>query len=162
MSFTNVKMRTPDGAEYGPVAWEELQQWHQQGRVPPGAIIVDADTGEEKLTCNFPQLGVPAPMIPPPPQYYTPQQQQPDHMIPTQNPQAVWALCLSIISLLGCGPFLGIPALILGIIGLGKAKEIGEGRTHSIVGIVLGSITSVGYITLWIVITVAGNHPSSY
>ncbi|MEI7832579.1 MAG: hypothetical protein WCJ56_05220 [bacterium] len=150
MSFTNVKMRTPDGAEYGPVTWDELQQWHQQGRVPPGTLLIDADTGEEKLIGDFSQLSVPAPMIPPPPQYYTQQQRQPNHLIPTQNPQALWAYYLSIGSFICCGPLLGIPAVILGILGLGKAREVGEGKTHSIVGIVLGSITSLGYIAFWV------------
>ncbi len=162
MSFTNVKMRTPDGAEYGPVAWEELRQWQQQGRMPPGSIIIDADTGEERQPTSFPELSIPRPpmIVPPPPMqqlYYNSQPQQPNHIIPTRNPNALWAYYLGIFSFCCCGPILGIPAIILGIKGLKTAENIGEGKTHSIIGIVIGSITSLVF-TVVLILILANSH----
>jgi hypothetical protein len=70
-------------------------------------------------------------------------------LIPYRNKSALIAYYLGIFSLV-CGILLGLPALILGIKGLGYAKLHPEvkGKTHAWVGIVLGGITSAISIVL--------------
>ncbi len=70
------------------------------------------------------------------------------NLIPVNNPKALIAYYLGIVSLIPCvGVLFGIPAVILGILGLrfvGKYPEVG-GKVHAWIGIVLGSITTLLY-----------------
>lgn len=55
--FQHVKLRMPDGTEYGPVTSQEMTTWYEDNRVPPDAYIIDADTGESHpatVFFNFP------------------------------------------------------------------------------------------------------------
>jgi uncharacterized RDD family membrane protein YckC len=56
MAFENVRVRLPDGQEFGPVAWSAMLQWHQEGRVPADAHLVDHATGEARPASMFPAL----------------------------------------------------------------------------------------------------------
>lgn len=71
---------------------------------------------------------------------------------------AVAALVLGILTFVCLGPIAGVLAIIFGIIGLGKAKELGgNGRGMSIAGIALGVVGSVvSVIVLIILIFAAG------
>jgi hypothetical protein len=75
-------------------------------------------------------------------------------VIPYKNPPALIGYYLGVFSLIPCvGFLLGIPALILGIIGLKKANAASKGKAHAWTGIILGSIAivlwgAVGVITL--------------
>ncbi len=67
-------------------------------------------------------------------------------LIPYKNPPALIAYYLAVFSLLPCiGIFLGIPAVILGIIGLKQhAKNpILKGAAHAWVGIILGGLMTL-------------------
>lgn len=79
-------------------------------------------------------------------------------LIPYRNAHALWAYYLGLFSLIPCfGFFLSIPAVILGVMGLRRAKinpQI-KGKVHAIVGIVFGGLCLLGYIAL-LVFTVAG------
>jgi hypothetical protein len=72
-------------------------------------------------------------------------------MFPSKNGPALAAYYLGIFSLI---PFLGIPlgvaAFILGIKGLGKAREHPEvrGKVHAWVGIITGGLFSLLYLIL--------------
>ena len=70
-----------------------------------------------------------------------------------ENKVALWAMICGCLIFL-CGVFTGIPALILGIIGLKKSKELGgEGKGKSIAGIALGSFSIVAF-ALYIILVV--------
>jgi hypothetical protein len=69
-------------------------------------------------------------------------------IIPYKNPQALTAYYLAVFSLIPCfGLLLAIPALVLGITGLRKARENPErkGKAHAWTGIILGGLM----ILLW-------------
>jgi len=64
-------------------------------------------------------------------------------IIPYKNGHALVAYYLGVFSILpGIGLLLGIPALILGIMGLRKrnANPIIKGTLHALVGIIMGGI----------------------
>ncbi len=65
-------------------------------------------------------------------------------MIPLENPQALIAYYLGVFSVVPClAPVLGVPAVVLGIIGLKRSRELRAGRVHAWIGIVLGSVMLV-------------------
>ena len=70
-------------------------------------------------------------------------------LIPTNNGKAVAAYYCGIFSLIPClGLALGPAAFVLGLMGLKayRANPAVEGRTHSLVGVILGAITGVANI----------------
>jgi len=67
-------------------------------------------------------------------------------LIPTNNGKALAAYYCGIFSLIPClGLALGPAAFVLGLLGLKayRANPAVEGRTHSLVGVILGGITGV-------------------
>ncbi|MCP3959632.1 MAG: DUF4190 domain-containing protein [bacterium] len=67
-------------------------------------------------------------------------------IIPYKNPPALTAYYCGIFSLMPfIGIFLGIPALILGIVGLKKKKAnpVISGTVHAWVGIIMGGLTTL-------------------
>lgn len=98
--------------------------------------------------------------------YATPTQQayqQPMHhqegdatggVIPYKNPKALIAYYVSIASLL-MWP-LGVVALILGVLGLRarNANPIIKGSAHAWIGIVLGTLTTLAFLALVVVIII--------
>ncbi len=88
----------------------------------------------------------------PPPQ--APQQYQGQGSM--KNTPAKISMILGIVAFLFCSIFTGIPALILGIIGLKKSKELGgEGSKEAKIGIGFGVWSIVG-LTILIVLAVTG------
>ena len=89
---------------------------------------------------------------PPPPGGYAPPQAYPPPqttiggfggMIPDKNPSALTAYYLGIFSIIPClGLPMGLAALVLGLRGLDLVKEHPEvrGRTHALVGIIVGGL----------------------
>ncbi|MGO8690788.1 MAG: hypothetical protein ACLQLG_14285 [Thermoguttaceae bacterium] len=75
-------------------------------------------------------------------------------IIPGKNPMALLAYYLGVFSLIPClGLVLGLPAVLLGILGISAANRNPEiqGKGHAITGLVLGLLTSIlwlGLITL--------------
>jgi len=65
---------------------------------------------------------------------------------------------MGVFGLIPCIAFLGIVALIFGIIGLKDASTLGVGKTHAIVGIVLGSLESVALVIGLIALIVGALH----
>ena len=73
----------------------------------------------------------------------------------TSNGLATAALVVGLIGLLCLGFLAGIPAVILGYLGLQKSKEIGDiGKGQAIAGIILGAV-AIAWSVLWVVIIVA-------
>lgn len=76
-------------------------------------------------------------------------------VIPYKNPPALISYYMGIASLLFC--FLGIPAVILGIMGLNKYKETPQvkGVVHAWIGIVFGVMTTLGMLALIVLVIMA-------
>jgi len=97
--------------------------------------------------------GAPPSWPPPPGGYAPPQYQAPPQsiggfgaMIPTGNPPALWAYYLGLLSLLPCLAIpIGITAFVMGLKGLKMVKERPEirGRTHALVGVILGGLCAL-------------------
>jgi hypothetical protein len=150
MAFEQVKMRTAQGQEYGPVPMSVLIRWHQEGRVPMDAFLVDAESGEAQPVVSFPGLGFVGPTAAAPAGPPTAM----DRLIPARNPKALFAYYLGVFGLVPLfSPFLGPVALILGILGVRAAKELKVGSGHGWAGIILGGIESGAAIwgIIWLV-----------
>jgi hypothetical protein len=112
-------MRTADGHVYGPVSRTELAAWYTEGRIPPDATIVDADTGtvyplvDAMALCGV--TVVPAAPEPPAPVVAPPEPQRASHPI---APLLVIALALSIIA-----------AVVVGIVSAQQRQAVGYTRT---------------------------------
>ncbi len=95
----------------------------------------------------------------PHPQYPHGQGDATGGVIPYKNPNALIAYYVGIISMLLCffGLPVGIIAVVLGIIGLRKRAEnpVIKGSVHAWIGIVLGSISTLGAIFAILIIILA-------
>jgi len=79
-------------------------------------------------------------------------------VIPYKNPPALISYYLGIFSIL-LGPLLGIPAIILGIVGLrnrARNPQI-KGTAHAWVGIIMGGLMTFIYLSVIIVLIVISN-----
>lgn len=153
MAFERILVRTADGQEYGPASQDDLRNWHREGRVPANAVVIDCATREEQPVSAI----LPAAAVPPPPM--SPQQVQSaptatDHLIPTKNPKALVAYYCGVFGL-ACAFPLGAVALILGIMGFRASATLGVGRTHALVGIIMGSLETLVVLAAAIMIAVS-------
>jgi len=76
-------------------------------------------------------------------------------VIPYKNPAALIAYYCGIFSIIPCfGVLLGIPAVVLGIVGLVQRRKnpVIKGAVHAWIGIILGGLMSL----LWIGLIVVG------
>lgn len=64
---------------------------------------------------------------------------------------------LGIISVLCLGPIAGVVAIVLGVLGMKKATEIGNGKGMAIAGLILGIIGSLIWILGFILLAVGTN-----
>ena len=145
-------VRMADGREFGPADMNTIVQWAREGRVPTDALLINqADSNAVKSVLAEPALRT---ILQAPPTVFTGLQQQPEPegaisgMIPYKNPAALVGYYLSVASLIPfIGILLGIPAVIMGIIGLRKRLREPriKGMAHAWVAIILGSITTLGY-----------------
>jgi len=81
------------------------------------------------------------------------------YVAPQTNKKAIWALVLGILSLVCCGLFAGIPAIILGNMGKNEIDASGgqqTGRGMAVAGFVLGIIGVVWTIVALIIETSTG------
>jgi len=160
MAFEQVKLRLPDGQEFGPAPFMTAVQWHREGRVPREAWLIDAMSGESRPVMDFPALAVAPPPMPGMPNMPMPGPAPitaSDHLIPVKNPSSLAAYYISIVGMLCVLP-IGVVALIFGIKGVKYAKVVGVGRTHSWVGIILGGLETLGFLGFWIFILIS-SHP---
>src|SRR6185436_2595410 len=75
-------------------------------------------------------------------------------VIPYKNPAALIAYYCGIFSIIPCfGVLLGIPAVVLGIVGLVQRRKnpVIKGSVHAWIGIILGGLMSLLWITLMVV-----------
>jgi hypothetical protein len=154
---TKYTLRWADGQEFGPATLATLQQWAREGRVPRDAVLVPADGSATAPVMSVPDLArlVAAPptvagaMSAPPPAPDAPL----SGLIPYRNTPALVGYYLAVFSLL-MGPVLGVPAVILGIVGLVKVRRQPHvrGTAHAIIAIVGGAITSLACGSIWLMV----------
>ncbi len=78
-------------------------------------------------------------------------------IIPYKNPPALTAYYCAVFSLVPIlGLMLGIPAIVLGVVGLRKRKAnpVIKGAAHAWIGIILGGLTTVAWGTLVVLMVV--------
>ena len=145
------KIKGTDGAEYGPVSTEELQQWIAQNRCTrETSVQMDASSEWVPLGTlpefqSAPDLPATAPKG----------DGGVSTLIPYKNTPALVGYYLAVFSGLGllCPPagfVLALPALILGIIGLKKVKANPEakGTVHAWIGILGGAFFCIVFILM--------------
>jgi len=77
-----------------------------------------------------------------------------ERLIPSKNVPALVGYYLGVFSVIpGIGIFIGIPAFVLGILGLKRAKAnpAVRGKAHAWTGIIMGGLFGFGYLILAIV-----------
>ena len=82
-------------------------------------------------------------------------------MIPYKNGMALTAYYLGVFSLIPLlGIILGILAIIFGILGLRAVNQRPEvkGTGHSVTGIVIGSLSLLGHLVLFMMFALAARH----
>jgi hypothetical protein len=148
-----------DGKEYGPVDAAQVRQWLGQGRADANTLARAEGSVDWRPLGSFPELvvtGSPPPIRPtaPPPDNAI------STLIPYRNAPALIAYYLGVFSLIPCvGFFLGLAAIILGIVGLKRAGKHPEakGKVHAWVGIILGALVFVAHIILGILFFAAAS-----
>lgn len=85
-------------------------------------------------------------------------------VIPYKNAKALVAYYCGVFSLAFC--FLGIPALIFGIMGLKYANRVPQarGKVHAWIGIILGSVMTLAFLAVLVMVVSAfiGNSSRRY
>jgi hypothetical protein len=146
MACKRYMLRLPDGREFGPASMDEVIRRRQEGRMPPEASLIDTQTGDEKPVSECPSLNIRVPPpgvnsgVPPPP--------IPAITIPPQvarNGYATWAGIVGSAGFFLCG-FPGPAAIVLGILGLRRAAEIGVGHGLALTGLILGALQVLGLL----------------
>ncbi len=149
------RLRLPDGNEYGPVSMDTIEAWVRQSRVPRNASLVEVPGGAVRPVMDDPQLHRFFREMDPASPHHD------DHssvssLIPYRNLPALIGYYVSIAALL---PLIGLPiglvAVILGVVGLGRvrANPACKGTVHAWIAIGLGATGMT--ISLAIVILVA-------
>ena len=156
-----------DGKEYGPVSAEQARQWVTEGRARADSLARAEGNTDWKPLSSFPELAVPAapPPLPASTVAASPSGGVVATIIPYKNVPALVAYYCAVFSLIPCvGAILGLVALVLGVIGLRRARLHPEakGKVHAWIGIIVGGI--FGLLWLGVIISgfVAAMHSARY
>ncbi len=106
----------------------------------------------------------PGGFAPPPPGGFTPASVYTGAPLQAQSNGLATAALVCGILILCFGCLTGIPALVLGIMGLKKSEELGgTGKGQAVAGIVLGALSIVGVILyfIWVVVIAASGSSST-
>lgn len=130
------KIKGTDGAEYGPVSTEELQQWVAQNRCTPKSLVEVDGSGEWVPLATLPKFQDAFAASP----ASAEGEGGVSTVIPYKNVPALIAYYVGVFCII-CPPLLCFPAIILGVIGLRRVKENPEvkGTAHAWIGILSGS-----------------------
>ena len=139
-----------DGHTLGPYSEHELRTMVASGQAQLNDPVCVAGENQWRTLGSLPSFG------------FAPIPQESDAgiatIIPYKNPPALTAYYLGVFSLIPCfGLLLAVPAFILGIIGLRKARENSgsKGKAHAWTGIILGGLMTLlwtGLIIFWLVV----------
>ncbi len=147
------KVRLTNGTEYGPSGMDVLVQWARQGRIPSDAVLIPSDGGPTRAVVDEPAL---AAIVQAPPTLSTGVAPAADDapmsgIIPYRNPAALIGYYLAVFSLIPIlGILLGIPAFVLGIVGLRKRLKNPrlKGLAHAWIAIIGGALTTLIWLGL--------------
>ena len=150
------KIKGTDGNEYGPVSTEELYQWIAQNRCTRDSLVEVDCSGEWVPLATLPEFQAALASSPSASGPATPKGDSGvSTLIPYKNIPALVGYYLAVFSGLGllCPPagfVMALPALILGIIGLKKAKAHPEakGTVHAWIGILGGAFFCIVFILM--------------
>ena len=156
-----------DGNEYGPVSAEQIRQWVAEGRLNAVSRIQAEGSGEWKLLHEFPEFGLSAPPPPRPSPIQPTAISLPPPAVPQNNPCAAWSLGVGIAAILPCCCWtvvLPATSIALGAIALSQLKQNPHqgGRSMAIAGIVLGSVSLLLGVIMWIAAIVNPIDPSQF
>jgi hypothetical protein len=176
------KILGSDGNEYGPVSAEQVKKWIAENRVEKKTPVIPEGGADWVFLGSLPEFAADfalPPSVPPPksappvplpaaapktadrPEDDKPEKQGEQDVThdPRENSRAWMAYCLGVISVVPpFGALVGIPALILGILGLRflrRNPEVG-GRFHAWMGIILGGVFGLGYWVLIALVIIEG------
>jgi len=166
-----------DGNEYGPVSAEQVKQWIAENRVEKKTPVFPEGGKDWVFLESLPEFAAafappppaaPRPGVAPPPRAPVDTTKSTSRPIlemrdgqenPRENSQAWMAYCLGVVSVVPpFGALVGIPALILGILGLRFLRYHPEvdGRFHAWMGIMLGGVFGLGYLILVALVLLMG------
>lgn len=152
-----------DHQEYGPITPDQLKQWIAEGRASGQTMVQMEGTPGWRPLSTFPQLAaflVSTAPLPPPISPSSDSASDPvTTVIPYKNMPALISYYLAVFSLIPClGIPLGLAALVLGVIGLKRAREHPEirGKVHAWIGIILGGLFGFGYLIVFTLMIVNG------
>ena len=159
------KVLGSDGNEYGPVSAGQVKKWIAENRVEKKTPIRPECAPDWIFLESLPEFaaafGAPLP-YPPPIPHSARTSKSTDGLnvvIPYKNARALAAYYLGVFSVIPpVGALLGIPALVLGILGLrfrSRKPEAG-GSVHAWVGIILGGLFGLGYLALMALVVISG------
>ena len=139
------------GDRKGPVEEEQLRQLMQQGVVTSETLVWTAGMSQWLPARAVAALsaGVAAPPAIPSVPAATPDTGLVATVIPYHNSAALAAYYCGVFSILPCFP-IGLAGLVLGIIGLKRAKANPEikGQAHAWIGIIAGGLFGFGWLVL--------------
>lgn len=133
---------------------------------PPPAHVGTPETPTWSPTVPLPPVAtedvMPTAIVPP---YAPPSQAYVEAAAPAPsreaNPLALWALIVGIAGVLTgiipvVGLLFGVVALVLGLLGLSRARAVGAGRPFSITGVILGAVAATLGLIITLVVVVGG------
>lgn len=142
-----------DQKVYGPITVGQLRQWIAEGRANEHTMICAEGTSEWRPLSAFPDfVANPGPSTPASRLTTQPKTSTSDAVstvIPYRNMPALISYYLAVFSLIPClGIPLGLAAVVLGVIGLKRAREKPEakGKFHAWTGITIGGLFGFGYL----------------
>lgn len=159
------KILASDGNEYGPISADEVRQWIAENRVEKKTPVMAEGAPDWVFLESLPEFATAFGLRPPGPPPIPPSARAAksddglNAIIPYKNARALVAYYLGVFSVIPpAGALLGIPALVLGILGLRFRRRNPEagGAVHAWLGIVLGGLFGLGYLVLIALVIIAG------
>jgi len=152
-----------DGNEYGPVSAGQVIEWIAENRVEKKTPVIPKSGTDWVFLGSLPEFD--AAFANPSSAVSAAKPSKPadglNKVIPYKNVRALVAYYLGVFSVIPpIGALLGIPALVLGILGLrfrGRNPEAG-GSVHAWIGIVLGGLFGFGYWVLIALVIIVHRH----
>ena len=162
-----------NGQRQGPMSLEEINAQLADGRIGAAPTLAWYEGCPEWIPLSqVPGIMLPggsATVPPPPPEHIaavptsgargtTPAAPSADTLssvIPYRNPMALVAYYLGIFSLIPVlGAVLALPAIILGVLGLGRSRRNAEakGKAHAWVGLTAGTLSVIGHLVALILL----------
>jgi hypothetical protein len=159
------KVLGSDGNEYGPLSAEQVRQWIAENRLEEKTPVIPEGKTDWVFLGSLPEFAAaftPSRAGPPPAPASAGALKSAGGLrkdVPRKNSRAWMGYCLGVVSVVPpMGAFLGLPALVLGILGLRFQRRNPEanGGFQAWMGIVLGGLFGFGYLVLIVLVIIDG------